>query len=486
MLKKFKILLVIIALTAAGTVLVLSIWLYGSYKNRQELFLGLAERSLLNVLQNYAQNASTVQWKKEHAHPGENARKFKPWLDLVQKVYPQVEIAKLRNALDTVSYRTLYNRKMKQSTGRSKESPEQLLPWYLLEKIDFTPELLDSLESRLTQSLARNGIKVAFELKLEEIKPEEFDQYYGQEVRKVNLLTRPILVNPSINEYLIGKFQQPWSYFLAKMGWQLLFSLFLLTAMLGTFVYLLQTIKKQNELALLRKSFVNNMTHELKTPVATVMAAIEAIQFYVAKDDRAKMERYLEVSKHELEHLHHMIETVLQLNVDEGKGVVLHKGTFDFVALLDANIEAAQLSSKKEVQITKAFNQSEVWIYADEAHIRNVVTNLLDNAIKYSEEPVRIHVELQENDEAVTLEIEDKGMGIHPSHHKHIFDMLYRVPEGNLHAVKGFGLGLSYVKQVVEQHGGQVGVSSALGEGSTFTVVIPNDKPVDTDELGMK
>jgi len=115
-----------------------------------------------------------------------------------------------------------------------------------------------------------------------------------------------------------------------------------------------------------------------------------------------------------------------------------------------------------------------------------VVTNLLDNAIKYSEEPVRIHVELQENDEAVTLEIEDKGMGIHPSHHKHIFDMLYRVPEGNLHAVKGFGLGLAYVKQVVEQHGGQVGVSSALGEGSTFTVVIPNDKPVDTDELGMK
>lgn len=484
MLKKFKILLVIIALTAAGTVLVLSIWLYGSYKNRQELFLGVAERSLLNVLQNYAQNESTVQWKKEQTQPGDNARKFKPWLDLVHKVYPQIEINKLRDALDTVSYRSLYNRRMKQNGARGKDSPEQLLPWYLLEKIDFNPELLDSLESRLTKSLARNGIKVGFELKLEEIKPEEFDPYYGQEVRKVNLLTRPILVNPATNEYLIGKFQQPWPYFLSKMGWQLLFSLFLLTAMLGTFVYLLQTIKKQNELALLRKSFVNNMTHELKTPVATVMAAIEAIQFYVAKDDRAKMERYLEVSKHELEHLHHMIETVLQLNVDEGKGVILHKGNFDLVALLDANIEAAQLSSKKEVQITKSYEQQEVEVYADEAHIRNVVTNLLDNAIKYSEEPVRVHVTLQDTDDAVILEIEDKGMGIHPSHHKHIFDMLYRVPEGNLHAVKGFGLGLAYVKQVVEQHGGEVGITSALGEGSTFTVVIPKDKGVDNAEIG--
>ena len=477
MLNKFKILLAIIALTAAGTVLVLSIWLYGSYKNRQELFLGAAERSLFNVLQNYAQNEASVQWKKENTQPGEHAKRFKPWLDFVQQVYPSIDINKLSHALDTVTYRPRHNRRIKPLGAAGKESPEQLLPWYLLEKIDFNPVLLDSLESQLTQSLLRNGVKAQFELKLEEIKPEAFDQYYGHEVRKVNLVTRPILVNPSTNEYLIGKFQQPWTYFLVKMGWQLLLSLILLTAMLGTFVYLLQTIKKQNELALLRKSFVNNMTHELKTPVSTVMAAIEAIQSYVAKDDRTKMERYLEVCKQELEHLHHMIETVLQLNVNDGKTVVLHKEHFDFVAILAANIEATTLAAKKKIQITTAFEQPSLYINADEAHMRNVVTNLMDNAVKYAEEPVHIHLTLRETKEGVALAIKDNGIGIHSSHHKHIFAMLYRVPEGNLHAVKGFGLGLAYVKQVVEQHGGTVSLSSALGEGSTFTIMIPKDNP---------
>lgn len=475
MLKKFKILLLFIVLTAAGIVLVLSIWLYGSYKNRQELFLGTAERTLFNVLQNYYRDELSAEWKKENADSVEGSKRYGSFMNLVGSVYPDVDLNKLRLALDTSEFRRSHARKMRLS-ARGKDSPDQLMPWYMLERIDFNVQLLDTLGTRLERAFLRNKVSARFELKLEEIKQEDFDIYYGRKARKENLLTRPILVNPESDQYLVAKFQQPWAYYFAKMGGQLLFSLLLLGALLGTFIYLLRTIKKQNELALLRKSFVNNMTHELKTPVATVMAAVEAIQHFVAKDDRVKMEKYLEISKHELEHLHQMIERVLQLNVEDSMGIVLAKTRFDLVAMFEANLEAAILSSKKRINVVNEHSLSSLSVYADESHIRNVIANLLDNAIKYSEEPVQLRVSLAESAEWVTLTIGDNGKGIPPRYQRHIFDMFYRVPEGNLHAVKGFGLGLAYVKLLVEQHAGQVRVESVLGEGSVFTIMLPKDK----------
>lgn len=472
MLKKFKILLLLIVLTAAGIVLVLSIWLYGSYKNRQELFLGTAERTLFNVLQNYYQHELSAEWKKEQSGSLDSNKRYSSFMNLVGSVYPEVDLNKLRLALDTSEFRKSHARKMKQGT-RVKDSPDQLMPWYMLERIDFNATLLDTLGGRLETALARNKIKARFELNLEEIKHEDFDLYYGRKARKENLLTRPILVNPDADQYLVAKFQQPYSYYMAKMAGQLLFSVLLLGALLGTFVYLLRTIKKQNELALLRKSFVNNMTHELKTPVATVMAAVEAIQHFVAKDDRVKMDKYLEISRHELEHLHQMIERVLQLNIEDSVGIVLAKESFDLVPVLEANLEAAVLSAKKKIVITREIPMTSLFIVADESHMRNVIANLLDNAIKYSEEPVQLRISLQVSEQGLILAIGDKGKGIPQKYQKHIFDMFYRVPEGNLHAVKGFGLGLAYVKQLVEQHNGTIKVDSVLGAGSVFTVFLP-------------
>lgn len=477
MLKKFKILLLIIALTASGIVLVLGIWLYGSYKNRQELFLGTAERSLFNVLQNYYQNEVSAAWKKEQMEPLEKNKRYEALMGLLKSVYPDIDLAKFRSALDTSELQRMHIRRVKQ-LGRGKDAPDQLLPLYLLEKMNFNDQLLDTLETRLLQAFDRNKIEAKFELRLEEIKQNEFDLYYGRKARKDKLMTRPILVNPAEDQFLVAKFQAPWGYYISKMWMQVLFSILLLIALLGTFIYLLKTIKKQNELALLRRSFINNMTHELKTPVATVMAAIEAIQHFGAKHDKVKMEKYLELSKLELEHLHEMIERVLELNVDETNGVVLALSRFDVRRVVEGALQALQVSSRKEVHISRDLPEEPLFIVGDESHLRNVVANLLDNAVKYSEEPVLLHISLTADPDRVHLSISDKGKGIDPMHQKQIFDMFYRVPEGNLHAVKGFGLGLAYVKQVVNRHGGEIIVRSALGEGSTFTVSLPKKDTV--------
>lgn len=257
------------------------------------------------------------------------------------------------------------------------------------------------------------------------------------------------------------------------MGWQLLVSIVLVASLVGSFLYLMLTIFRQNKMAQLRKNFVNNMTHELKTPVSTVMAAVEAIQTYGVKDDKAKMELYLQVSRNELQHLSDMIEKVLQMDIDEVKGVNLQYTTFDIADLLERCIRIAKLNFKKEIEIVFDCEKRPVMISADEAHLKNVCSNLLDNAIKYSGEKVLITVALKELAHSVEVSVKDNGKGIAAEYQKDVFDAFFRVPEGNLHEVKGFGLGLSYVKQMITQHGGTVSLISELNKGSIFTISIP-------------
>lgn len=439
MLKKYKILIAIIALTAAGIAIVLGIWLYGNYRNERELFIGTAERSLFNVLQNYYQNEFSESRRGLGSDSLSTNRRHKGLLSLMSTVYPNLDLSPLKYTLDTIDHRRWQNRRSRERDR--KDSPDQLLPVYLLEKIDFNQPLLDTLEPRLEQALRRRGVHTGFQLTTEEIRREDFDRYVKGRNDRGDLITRPILINPENDQFLLAQFDNPWSYLLQKLGGQLLLSVLLFTTLIGSFMYLLKTIRKQNQLAILRKSFVNNMTHELKTPVATVMAAIEAIQRFVAKDDKEKMHKYLEISKGELEHLNAMIERVLQLDVDETHRIRLEKRQIDLVPLVANSIETARVGTRKPITFHFAHDLDRLLLRADESHMKNVVSNLLDNAIKYSGDSVYIVVGLEEADECIELSIADRGKGIEAEHIKYVFDMFYRVPQGHLHEVKGFGLG---------------------------------------------
>jgi len=446
MLKKHKVLISIIALTAGGIVAGLSIWLYEGYTSRQEIFMATAERSLFNVLQEYYQSETQTGETRPDGDAADRGDRHR---------------------------RKKNDHRLRRDDRRKGGGPFRLLPHHLLENFSLRDEVFEELEIRLNSSLDQNNMATGFELFAQTISKKEFEERHRQNRERNRFTTRPILVNFESKQFLVARFDPPWRYFFASLVWQFLLSVLLLASLIGTFLYLLRTIKKQNEMAVQRKSFVNNMTHELKTPVATVMAAVEAIQRFGAKENKSRMDKYLDVSKQELEHLSGLIERVLQMDFDETNGLRLVKTDFDLVAVIDFCTETAKMGAQKPVVIDFQSPTDPVSIHADEAHIKNVISNLLDNAIKYSVTEAHITIGLQTADDQVEISVSDRGKGIAKAHQKDIFDMFYRVAEGNIHEVKGFGLGLAYVRQVVRQHGGRVEVDSSPGNGSRFIVQIP-------------
>ncbi|WP_282636223.1 sensor histidine kinase [Sphingobacterium thalpophilum] len=473
--RRFKLLITLIVLIGAGISVVLGIWLYGSYTNRRDLFLSTAERSLFNVVQEVYQAENGDQQLD-----GPAADRDRLLDDIRRELAPLLAEPELDQALQRVREQQPWrhthtqrgaDRKVK-IYPKDRDNPT-IIPPFLFRDFDMNKTILNLIDKKFGESLNNKGIDVPYELDVVSI-PRDQVKDVRRKYREQNLAwTRPMMVNPAKGEFLVVKFQEDWKYLLYSLSWQLLISLLLIGLLLGTFFYLMKTIFQQNKMAELRKNFVDNMTHELKTPVSTVMAAVEAIQLYGVQDDKEKMKRYLDISKKELEHLSTMIEKVLQMDIDASRGIVLQRVDFNLVATIQSAIEVAQLNKTKVVTIELIADSMEIIVNGDESHLRNVINNLLENAIKYAGQQVTIKVELKTLKENVQIRITDNGKGIAPEYQQQIFDMFFRVPSGNLHDVKGFGLGLAYVKQVVKRHDGKITVESELGRGSTFAVRLP-------------
>ncbi|TFF35618.1 sensor histidine kinase [Mucilaginibacter psychrotolerans] len=237
--------------------------------------------------------------------------------------------------------------------------------------------------------------------------------------------------------------------------------------------YIIRTIIQQKKLTELKDDFINNMTHELKTPIATITVAIEGLQKFNGLNDPEKTQRYLQTSRNELSRLDGLVTKVLNVAAFERKKVVLIKERIAIDELMNELIAAEKQKTAKEVSITYINRDGITAIEADKMHLRNVMLNLVDNAIKYATEPVDIEIDLTKQHKYAVFSIKDNGMGIPAKHIKHVFDKFHRVPAGNVHNVKGTGLGLNYVKYMVEAHGGKISVNSKVNKGSEFTVTIP-------------
>jgi two-component system, OmpR family, phosphate regulon sensor histidine kinase PhoR len=242
----------------------------------------------------------------------------------------------------------------------------------------------------------------------------------------------------------------------------------------GIFYTSMNTIMKQKKLAVIKNDFINNMTHEFKTPISTISLAVQVLKDDAIKKDENRLNRYIGIIQDENRRLGTQVEKVLQMALLDRGEVKLKLGMVNIHETIEQvlNNISVQIEQKDGI-VNLELDADNPEIEVDEVHLTNIIYNLIDNANKYSPEKPEITIRTENVDNGLKISVLDKGIGMSKEQLSRIFEKFYRVPTGNLHDVKGFGLGLSYVKKMVESHNGSINVESKLGEGTVFEVVLP-------------
>jgi signal transduction histidine kinase len=279
------------------------------------------------------------------------------------------------------------------------------------------------------------------------------------------------------NEMLSISFSDKLNYLLDGIWVVLLFSIAFTVLIIWGFAYTLKVVLRQKKLADIKNDFINNMTHEFKTPIATIAIANESMRDPRIYQVPEKLEFYNNIIRDENQRMLRQVETVLQMaQIDKGE-VKLKMEDTDINDLVETAVSSMSLTvEQRDGKITVNNEAVQTTILADPTHILNVLINILDNANKYSPESPVITVNVYNKPESVIIEISDKGIGMSKEVLKKIFDTFYRATSGNIHDVKGFGLGLSYVKAILTEHQGTIEVESEPLKGSTFTINLPLKK----------
>lgn len=323
------------------------------------------------------------------------------------------------------------------------------------------------------------------------LKLHEIDQAYSLALKKHHLNV-PFTISrldssedvfePRFNEVTIG-FSKPvtyrldlgntFPYLLKQIAQPIIFSILLLGITILSFVLLYRNILRQQRLAELKNEFISNITHELKTPIATVGVAIEALKNFNAMQDPERTKEYLDISSNELQRLGLLVDKVLKLSMFEKKEIDLKFENIDLKNVVEEVVASLRLQLEKYHARVTVTAEGDTGLRADMLHLQSVVFNLLDNALKYGKKEPAIDVLIKEEDEKIILSITDNGIGIAPEYKDKIFDKFFRIPHGDTHNAKGYGLGLSYVAQVIQKHNGSITVDSQQGIGTKFTIILP-------------
>ena len=290
---------------------------------------------------------------------------------------------------------------------------------------------------------------------------------------------RPVLNNPMTTVVpidddgsysLLVSIEMPFKVFLSRMQGLIASSVAIIILLAGVLIYLVRTMFRQKTLEEMRRDFTHNITHELKTPISVAVTATDALRNFSADADPDRRSRYLEIVETQLTQLSTMVEHILSVSV-EGREYKYNPTVVYLQEIISVLTQGAWMN-------TTVFNidcAEDIKIMADEFHIKNLLATVIDNAVKYSTDPI---VDIRVSDESgnVTIEIEDNGCGIAKEHLSHVFEKFYRVPTGDIHTVRGYGLGLYYAKQVAELHKGTISMNSRVGKGTTVTIKLPRNE----------
>jgi two-component system phosphate regulon sensor histidine kinase PhoR len=342
---------------------------------------------------------------------------------------------------------------------------------------------VDSMELKriLAEELGRFGVEIPYHYGLIEgdsqitaIHSKGFQTECFKGGYQMALFPNALLTTPS---YLQLYFPGKPKFFIRQLSLLIGLSLLFTFIILYIFTSSILIILRQKKLSEIKTDFIDNMTHEFKTPIATVSLATDALMNEKVYADFNKLSHYVKIIKQENHRMHSHVERVLQISLLDRQEVTMHVDTVNIKGLITDVVENMQLQVKDRTgRLDFDCSIKELQIDVDVMHISNVLSNLIDNAIKYSEDSPIISVSLKQDKEWVIISVSDKGMGMDQETQKHVFEKFYRKPTGNIHNIKGFGLGLSYVKAVIEAHQGRITLQSELKKGSTFSLRLPIKK----------
>ncbi|MFT4030925.1 MAG: HAMP domain-containing sensor histidine kinase [Siphonobacter sp.] len=339
---------------------------------------------------------------------------------------------------------------------------------------------LQTLDSLLKNEFAMRGINLPFEYGIcADDHPKDFIFTSSPGYREDRLLGGySVQLFPSdlmATDNMLFVYFPERQVYLAEQVWTTLASSVILILVMAVCFYIaLSTILRQKKLSDMKNDFINNMTHEFKTPVSTISLATQMLEDDAVAASPSMLKRYLGIIRDENQRLGSQVEKVLQAaRFDRGE-VKMNRNPVDMHELIETVIHSLspQIEAKNGLVSTHLIATDDV-ITGDEVHLTNLIFNLLDNAIKYSPEQLEIAIQTENARNGFLLRISDRGLGISKEALRHIFEQFYRVPTGNVHNIKGFGLGLSYVRKIVEEHKGTISVDSTPGKGSTFNVWLP-------------
>lgn len=386
------------------------------------------------------------------------------WIFSKDSTKPQSKIEIHGNVKKISSVKILRGKKATDSISKLKNLVNKIIIATYQDSIKF-----QKLSKALKKELTRKNISV--EYSIQHFKADTvFDKY-----QKANNLKLPLSAFSSTtflpnDQKLQISFSDPTILILKRSLTEIMLSLALSLSIIFCLLYLLKTISKQKKVDEIKNDLISNITHEFKTPITTISSAIEGIRNFNDVDDKEKTERYLNISGQQLKKLEIMVEKLLETASLETNKLILKKENNNITELIKINIEKHQLISS-EKQITFKTNENNLVASIDLFHFENVISNLIDNALKYGGNT--INVDLSKIKDQIIITVEDNGIGIEKTQREKIFEKFYRIPKGNVHNVKGFGIGLYYSKKIIEKHNGTLELVPNI-KNTIFKITLPN------------
>jgi two-component system phosphate regulon sensor histidine kinase PhoR len=332
------------------------------------------------------------------------------------------------------------------------------------------------MQKLLSEELNEYGVKTPFEFNVysnglaTKIKSERF------RYDKPSTYSIPIFIdNDGNNKYqLLLTFPQKKKFLFSELIGICILSIIFTLVIVIAYSSALNQLIKQRQISEIKTDFINNMTHEFKTPIATINLALDAIKNPKVIEDKEKVLRYLEMIKDENKRMHAQVENVLRISKLEKKELDINKESTNIHEIIEDAIEHVNLIVEdRNGTITTHFDATRTSVLLNDVHFTNVIVNILDNAIKYSPEEPIIDIWTENVKDFIIVKIKDQGSGMSKTAQKRIFEKFYREHTGDLHNVKGHGLGLAYVKRIVDDHNSEIFVESEKGKGSTFIIKVP-------------